>query len=124
MEAEIVQLEPGDRQAFLAELGLVESGLARVIKAGNRLLDLLTFFTTGPNETRAWTVRRGTTAPRAAGRIHTDFERGFIRAQVISYDDFVACNGEQGAREAGKMRLEGKDYVMQEGDVTLFRFNV
>jgi GTP-binding protein YchF len=124
VEAEIAQLEPDDRQAFLAELGLEESGLARVINAGYRLLDLLTFFTTGPNETRAWTVRKGTTAPRAAGRIHTDFERGFIRAQVISYDDFIACNGEQGAREAGKLRLEGKDYVMQEGDVTLFRFNV
>jgi GTP-binding protein YchF len=124
VEAEISQLEPDDRLAFLLELGLEESGLARVINAGYRLLDLLTFFTTGPNETRAWTVRKGTTAPRAAGRIHTDFERGFIRAQVISYDDFIACNGEQGAREAGKLRLEGKDYVMQEGDVTLFRFNV
>ncbi len=124
VEAEIAQLDQEDREAFLAELGLHESGLIRVINAGYRLLDLLTFFTTGPKETRAWTVRRGTTAPRAAGRIHTDFERGFIRAQVISYEDFISCNGEQGAREAGKLRLEGKDYVMQEGDVTLFRFNV
>ena len=110
--------------AFLAELGQEESGLARVIHAGYRLLGLLTFFTAGPNEVRAWTVRQGSTAPRAAGRIHTDFERGFIRAQVIAFDDFIACDGEQGAREAGKLRLEGKDYVMHEGDVTLFRFNV
>ncbi len=124
VEAEIAQLDPADREDFLAELGLEESGLVRVINAGYRLLDLLTFFTTGPKQTRAWTVKQGTTAPRAAGRIHTDFERGFIRAQVISYQDFVDCNGEQGARDAGKMRLEGKEYVMQEGDVALFRFNV
>jgi GTP-binding protein YchF len=124
VEAEISQLDREDREMFLAELGLEESGLARVIRAGNHLLDLLTFFTSGPNEVRAWTVRAGSTAPRAAGRIHTDFERGFIRAQVISFDDFIACGGEQGAKEAGKLRLEGKEYLMQEGDVTLFRFNV
>jgi ribosome-binding ATPase YchF (GTP1/OBG family) len=123
-EAEIAQLDQGDRQDFLAELGLEESGLIRVIEAGYRLLDLLTFFTANRRETRAWTVKKGTTAPRAAGRVHTDFERGFISAQIIAYEDFMACDGEQGARDAGKMRLEGKDYVMQEGDVALFRFNV
>jgi GTP-binding protein YchF len=124
VEAEIAQLDLEDRQAFLAELGLEEPGLTRVINAGYRLLDLLTFFTTGPNEARAWTVRQGTTAPQAAGKIHTDFERGFIRAQVIAYPDFMEHNGEQGARDAGKMRVEGKEYIMREGDVTLFRFNV
>lgn len=124
VESEISQLDEEDRAAFLAELGQDASGLARVIEAGYRLLGLLTFFTAGPNEVRAWTVRSGSTAPKAAGRIHTDFERGFIRAQVIAFDDFIACRGEQGAREAGKLRLEGKEYVMQEGDVTLFRFNV
>jgi GTP-binding protein YchF len=124
VESEIAQLDADDRSAFLAELGQEESGLARMIEAGYRLLGLLTFFTAGPNEVRAWTVPAGSTAPQAAGRIHTDFERGFIRAQVISFEDFIACHGEQGAREAGKMRLEGKDYVMREGDVTLFRFNV
>ncbi len=124
VEAEIAQLDPADRLAFLAELGQEESGLARVIEAGYRLLGLLTFFTAGPSEVRAWTVAKGATAPQAAGKIHTDFERGFIRAQVISFDDFIACNGEHGARESGKMRLEGKEYVMREGDVTLFRFNV
>ena len=124
VESEISQLDEEDRAAFLAELGQEASGLARVIEAGYRLLGLLTFFTAGPNEVRAWTVRAGSTAPKAAGRIHTDFERGFIRAQVIAFDDFIACGGEHGAREAGKLRLEGKEYVMQEGDVTLFRFNV
>lgn len=124
VEAEIAQLDREDRQAFLAELGLSESGLARVIRAGYELLGLLTFFTAGPKEVRAWTVPSGATAPRAAGRIHTDFERGFIRAQVIAFEDYIQYGGEQGAREAGKLRLEGKEYVMREGDVTLFRFNV
>ena len=124
VEAEISQLDPEDRALFLAELGLAESGLSRVIRAGYQLLGLLTFFTAGPKEVRAWTVREHSTAPQAAGRIHTDFERGFIRAQVISFEDFIACKGEQGAREAGKLRLEGKEYLMREGDVTLFRFNV
>jgi len=124
VEAEIARLDPGDRLAFLEELGLQESGLDRVIRAGYRLLGLLTFFTAGPNEVRAWTVREGSTAPRAAGKIHTDFERGFIRAQVIAFEDFIVCGGEQGAREAGKLRMEGRDYRMREGDVTLFRFNV
>jgi GTP-binding protein YchF len=124
VEEEIAQLDADDRAAFLEEMGQQESGLARLIHAGYRLLGLLTFFTAGPNEVRAWTVRTGSTAPQAAGRIHTDFERGFIRAQVIAFEDFIACKGEQGAREAGKLRLEGKEYVMREGDVTLFRFNV
>jgi GTP-binding protein YchF len=124
VEEEIAQLDAEDRAAFLEEMGQQESGLARLIHAGYRLLGLLTFFTAGPNEVRAWTVRAGSTAPQAAGRIHTDFERGFIRAQVIAFEDFIACKGEQGAKEAGKLRLEGKEYVMREGDVTLFRFNV
>lgn len=124
VESEISQLDADDRQMFLAELGLKESGLSRVIRAGYELLGLLTFFTAGPKEVRAWTVRQGSTAPQAAGRIHTDFERGFIRAQVIGFEDFIAYKGEQGAKEAGKVRLEGKDYIMKEGDVTLFRFNV
>ncbi len=124
IEAEIAQLERADRQEFLAALGLQESGLAGVIRAGYGLLDLLTFFTAGVKEVRAWTVTHGATAPNAAGRIHTDFERGFIRAEVTAYDDFITCGGEQGAKEAGKLRLEGKDYVVQEGDVMHFRFNV
>ena len=109
---------------FLATLGLAETGLARVIRAGYTLLDLITFFTVGPKEARAWTVRRGAKAPQAAGVIHTDFENGFIRAETIAYDDFVACGGEQGAKEAGKMRAEGADYVVQDGDIMHFRFNV
>jgi len=124
IEAEIGQLAEADRAAFLADLGLDEPGLNRVIRAAYRLLGLLTFFTAGPKEVRAWTVHRGSTAPQAAGGIHTDFERGFIRAETISYDDYIACNGEAGAREAGKLRLEGKDYVVREGDVMHFRFNV
>ncbi|HTL50627.1 MAG TPA: redox-regulated ATPase YchF [Steroidobacteraceae bacterium] len=124
IEAEISELDEGDRAAFLADLGLAEAGLDRIIRAGYRLLGLLTFFTAGPKEVRAWTVRAGATAPQAAGVIHTDFERGFIRAETIAYDDYVAQQGEAGAREAGKLRLEGKDYVVREGDVFHFRFNV
>ena len=124
IEAEIARLEPADRAEFLAELGLEEPGLARVIRAAYKLLGLETFFTAGPKEVRAWTVRVGATAPQAAGEIHTDFERGFIRAEVIAYDDFVACGGEQGAKDKGRWRLEGRDYVVREGDVIYFRFNV
>jgi len=124
IEAEIAQLEEGDRAEFLAELKLDEPGLNRVIRAAYRLLGLQTFFTAGPKEVRAWTVRAGTSAPQAAGVIHTDFERGFIRAEVISFADYVACRGEAGAREVGKLRLEGKEYVVREGDVMHFRFNV
>jgi len=124
IEAEIAQLDRADREEFLRELGLAESGLDRVIHAGYALLDLLTFFTVGKKEVRAWTVWSGATAPQAAGRIHTDFERGFIRAEVTSYEDFVALGGEHGAKEAGKLRLEGKSYVVREGDIMHFRFNV
>jgi ribosome-binding ATPase len=124
IEAEIAQLEDADKGEFLAELGLEEPGLDRVIRGGYRLLGLLTFFTVGPKEVRAWTVKAGATAAEAAGEIHTDFQRGFIRAEVIAYDDFVACGGEARAREAGKLRLEGKDYVVRDGDVMHFRFNV
>ena len=124
IEAEVVQLDYEDRQEFLAALGLEESGLAGVVRAGYSLLDLLTFFTAGPKEVRAWTVTRGATAPQAAGKIHTDFERGFIRAEVTAFDDFINFDGEQGAKEAGKLRLEGKEYITQEADVMHFRFNV
>jgi ribosome-binding ATPase len=124
VEAEIAQLEEDERAEFLAELGVKEPGLDRVIHAGYRLLGLQTFFTTGPKEVRAWTVRTGASAPQAAGVIHTDFERGFIRAEVIAFEDYLACQGEAGARDAGKMRLEGREYVVQEGDVIYFRFNV
>jgi GTP-binding protein YchF len=124
IEAEIAELDEGDRAAFLADLGLAEPGLDRIIRAGYRLLGLLTFFTAGPKEVRAWTVRAGATAPQAAGVIHTDFERGFIRAETIAYEDYVAHKGEAGAREAGKLRLEGREYVVREGDVFHFRFNV
>ena len=124
IEAEIGQLEEADRAAFLADLGLDEPGLNRVIRAAYRLLGLQTFFTVGPKEVRAWTVHKGSTAPQAAGEIHTDFERGFIRAETIAYHDFVACKGEAGAKEVGKLRLEGKEYIVQEGDVMHFRFNV
>src|SRR5688500_5246915 len=124
IEAEIAQLDEADRAEFLAELKLDEPGLNRVIRAAYMLLGLQTFFTAGPKEVRAWTVRAGATAPQAAGVIHTDFERGFIRAEVASYEDFVACRGEQGAKEAGKLRLEGKDYAVRDGDVIHFRFNV
>ena len=124
IEADIAELDAAEAAEFLGEMGLDEPGLDRVIHAGYRLLQLQTFFTAGPQEVRAWTVRAGATAPRAAGRIHTDFEKGFIRAEVVAYDDFIACHGEQGAKDAGKWRLEGKDYVMREGDVVHFRFNV
>jgi ribosome-binding ATPase len=124
IEAEIAQLEPADRAEFLRELKLEEPGLDRVIRGAYRLLGLRTFFTAGPKEVRAWTVQTGTTAPQAAGVIHTDFERGFIRAEVIAYEDYIAGKGEAGAREAGKLRLEGKEYVVREGDVMHFRFNV
>jgi ribosome-binding ATPase len=124
IEAEIAQLDETERAEFLTELGLAEPGLHRVIRGGYRLLGLQTFFTAGPKEVRAWTVNRGATAPQAAGVIHTDFERGFIRAEVIAFADYVAGQGEAGAREAGKMRLEGKEYIIQEGDVVHFRFNV
>jgi ribosome-binding ATPase len=124
IEAEIAQLEEADKGEFLAELGLQEPGLDRVIRAGYRLLGLQTFFTVGPKEVRAWTVKVGGTAPEAAGEIHTDFQRGFIRAEVIAYGDFIACGGETKAKEAGKLRLEGKEYVVQDGDVVHFRFNV
>ncbi|OHC83102.1 MAG: redox-regulated ATPase YchF [Rhodospirillales bacterium RIFCSPLOWO2_12_FULL_67_15] len=125
IESEVAGLARAeDRAAFLADLGLAETGLARVIRAGYRLLGLITFFTAGPKEARAWTAVRGATAAEAAGAIHTDFARGFIAAETISYADFVACGGEQGAKDAGKMRQEGRDYVVQDGDVMLFRFNV
>ena len=124
IEAEIAQLEEAERSEFLADLGLKEPGLNRVIRAAYRLLGLQTFFTAGPKEVRAWTVRVGATAPQAAGVIHTDFERGFIRAEVIAFPDYLAGKGEAGARDAGKLRVEGKEYVVQEGDVIYFRFNV
>jgi ribosome-binding ATPase len=124
IEAEIATMPAGDRAEFLADLGLVETGLSQIIRAGYDLLHLITFFTAGPKEARAWTVEKGAKAPEAAGAIHTDFERGFIRAETIAFDDFIACGGEAGAKEAGRMRAEGKDYVVQDGDVLLFRFNV
>ncbi len=124
IEAELVAMDAEDRAEYLAELGLAESGLARVIKAGYTLLGLKTFFTAGPKESRAWTFPDGGKAPQAAGEIHTDFEKGFIRAETIAYEDYIALNGEAGAKEAGKMRQEGKEYVVQDGDVMLFKFNV
>jgi ribosome-binding ATPase YchF (GTP1/OBG family) len=117
-------MDPADRPEFLRDLGLEETGLARVIRAGYELLHLITFFTAGPKEARAWTVEKGAKAPQAAGVIHTDFERGFIRAETIAFEDFVKFGGEAGAKEAGKMRSEGKEYVVQDGDIMLFRFNV
>jgi GTP-binding protein YchF len=125
IEAEVAQLaDAHEKREFLATLGLTETGLARVIRAGYRLLDLITYITNGPKEAHAWTVPQGTKAPQAAGAIHTDFEKGFIRAETISYDDFVACGGEQGAKDAGKMRVEGADYVIRDGDILYVRFNV
>ncbi len=124
IEAEISELDADDRDEFLRDLGLAEPGLDRVVRAGYRLLGLHHYFTAGPKEARAWTIPVGTLAPAAAGVIHTDFERGFIRAEVVPYEDFIAFGGEAGAREAGKRRLEGKEYVVQDGDVMLFRFNV
>ncbi len=124
MEAEIAELEDDEKSIFLEEMGMDEPGLDRVIRGGYRLLDLQTYFTAGVKEVRAWTVRVGATAPQAAGVIHTDFERGFIRAEVVSYEDFVKYNGEAGAKDAGKWRLEGKEYIVQDGDVVHFRFNV
>jgi hypothetical protein len=124
IEAEIAQLaDPEEKRAFLESLGLEEPGLNKIIRAGYRLLGLITFFTAGPKESRAWTVPAGARAPQAAGAIHTDFEKGFIRAETIAYDDFLACGGEQGAKDAGRMRAEGKEYVVKDGDVMLFRFN-
>ena len=124
IESEIAQLDDADKAEFLSELGLDEAGLARLIRAGYGLLNLLTFFTVGPKEARAWTVATGSSAPQAAGVIHTDFERGFIRAETISYDDYITCNGETGAKDAGKLRVEGGDYKVVDGDVFHFRFNV
>ena len=124
LEAQIADLPDEDKGIFLADMGMEEPGLNRVIRAGYRLLGLLTYFTAGPKEVRAWTVTVGATAPQAAGVIHTDFERGFIRAEVTAYDDYIACGGEAGAKEAGKLRVEGRDYVVRDGDVMHFRFNV
>jgi GTP-binding protein YchF len=124
IEAQIADMPDEDKKVFLTDLGMEEAGLNRVIRAAYALLGLQTYFTAGPKEVRAWTVRAGATAPQAAGVIHTDFERGFIRAEVASYDDYVAFKGEQGAKEAGKLRLEGKDYTVRDGDVIHFRFNV
>jgi GTP-binding protein YchF len=124
IEAEIATLPPEERDAFLSDLGLHETGLNRMIQAGYELLGLITFFTAGPKESRAWTVHKGAKAPEAAGVIHSDFERGFIRAETIAYDDFIKFGGETGAKDAGKMRAEGKEYVVQDGDILLFRFNV
>jgi GTP-binding protein YchF len=124
LEAQIADMPDEDKKLFLEDMGMEEPGLSRVVRAAYKLLGLQTFFTAGPKEARAWTVRAGATAPQAAGVIHSDFERGFIRAEVASYDDYVACGGEQGAKEAGKLRLEGRDYRVRDGDVIHFRFNV
>lgn len=124
LEAEIAELDDDERMEFLGDLGMDEPGLDRVIRAGYKLLGLQTYFTAGPKEARAWTVKNGASAPQAAGVIHTDFEKGFIRAEVVSYDDFVQYEGENGAKDAGKWRLEGKDYLVQDGDVVHFRFNI
>jgi hypothetical protein len=124
LEAQIADLDADDKALFLEDMGMSEPGLDRVIRAAYELLGLHTYFTAGPKEVRAWTIPFGATAAQAAGVIHTDFERGFIRAEVIAYADYVACKGEQGAKEAGRMRLEGRDYVVRDGDVMHFRFNV
>jgi len=124
VESQIADLDADDKKIFLDDMGLTEAGLDRLIHAGYKLLGLDTYFTAGPKEVRAWTIRHGSTAPQAAGVIHTDFEKGFIRAEVIAFADFIACKGEQAAKEAGKMRLEGRDYAVKDGDVMHFRFNV
>ena len=124
IEAEISDMSDEDKEMFLADMKLESSGLARIIKTGYRLLGLISFLTAGPKEVRAWTITKGTRAPQAAGKIHTDFERGFIRAEIVAFNDLIACGGMNGAKEKGLVRLEGKDYVMQDGDVTLFKFNV
>ncbi|MGL4978505.1 MAG: redox-regulated ATPase YchF, partial [Plesiomonas sp.] len=124
IEADIAELEEEDKAEFMAELGIEEPGLNRVIRAGYELLNLQTYFTAGVKEVRAWTISVGDTAPQAAGKIHTDFEKGFIRAQTIAFDDFIKYRGEQGAKEAGKMRAEGKDYIVKDGDIMNFLFNV
>ena len=124
IESEIAELDDADREEFLADMGIEEPGLNRVIRSGYELLNLQTYFTAGVKEVRAWTIPVGATAPQAAGKIHTDFEKGFIRAEVVGYDNFIEFNGENGAKEAGKWRLEGKDYIVKDGDVVHFRFNV
>ena len=124
MEAEIAQLDEDEKAMFLSDMGLEKSGLDRLIKKSYSLLGLISYLTAGKPEVRAWTIKKGTKAPQAAGKIHTDFERGFIRAEVVSFDDLVACGGMTAAKEKGLVRSEGKDYVMQDGDVVLFRFNV
>jgi ribosome-binding ATPase YchF (GTP1/OBG family) len=124
IEAELIGMETDERMAYLEEMGLHETGLARIIRAGYELLHLITFFTVGPKEARAWTVHKGAKAPEAAGEIHSDMQRGFIRAETIAYDDFVALGGENAAKDAGKLRAEGKDYDVKDGDVLHFRFNV
>ena len=124
LESEIIELDDDEKVDFLAEMGMQEPGLHRVIRAGYDLLNLQTYFTAGPKEVRAWTIRVGSTAPEAAAVIHTDFQKGFIRAEIIGFDDYVSHQGEQGAKDAGRWRLEGKDYVVADGDVIHFRFNV
>jgi len=124
IESELAEMDSESKTEFLADLGLIEPGLNTVIREAYTLLNLITYFTAGVKEVRAWTIHRGDTAPQAAGVIHTDFEKGFIRAEAIAYDDFITNSGEQGSKEAGKMRLEGKEYVVQDGDVMHFRFNV
>ena len=124
IEEELAQLDDAERLEYLETLGLAEPGLNRLIRQGYHLLGLITYFTAGPKEARAWTIRDGMSAPQAAGVIHTDFERGFIKAETISYDDYTAHNGEAGAREAGRLRQEGKDYIVKDGDILLFRFHV
>ena len=124
IEEEISQLDENEKDEYLKSMGLAESGLDRLVREGYKLLELMTFFTAGEDENRAWTVHKGAKAPQAAGKIHSDFERGFIRAEVVGYDDFVAYKGEAGARVAGKFRIEGKDYVVKDGDIMHFRFNV
>ena len=124
IEQEIAELDEDEKKMFLEDLGIAESGLEKLIRASYRILGLISFLTTGPDETRAWTITQGTKAPQAAGKIHTDFERGFIRAEVVSYENLVKYDGMNGAREKGLVRSEGKEYVVQDGDVVLFRFNV